>query len=280
MQPAASIVVFCHLDDTLFEPRTLAIDASTRRAFERIGHEHVPLVFCSSKTRTELELIQQELGISQPFICENGAAVFIPRGYFGFSVGPAIGVAGYDVVEFGRPYAEVVTLLHRAADRLGIQVVGFSDMSVEEVALDCDVPLLQARLAKLREYSEPFRVIDLKPDALARLRMALRVAGLECTSRGRYEHVGAFHRDLGGQFLRSLYKHARGDVLTVAFGDSRGAAPLLRHADVPLVVPSRTSDETTHLLADVPAARLSAANSIGAWAEVILEIAGSAQHEA
>ena len=111
-------------------------------------------------------------------------------------------------------------------------------MSVEDVAIDCDLPLLQARLAKLREYSEPFRVVDAKPGALPRLFKALRAAGLDCTSRGRYHYVGAIRRDLGGQFLRGLYRRAFGEVVTVAFGDHRSAAPLLRQADVPLVVQS------------------------------------------
>lgn len=277
MQPAPSILVFCDLDDTLFEPHTFSVDASTQRALDHVEREHLPLVFCSSRTRAELELIQQELGINQPFICENGAAVFVPRGYFGFKLAQAIDVAGYEVVEFGKPYADVVASLHRAADRLDIEVTGFSDMSVEDVALDCDLPLLQARLAKLREYTEPFRVVDAKPGALPRLFRALGAAGLGCTSRGRYHHVGAIRRDIGGQFLRGLYRREFGEVVTVAFGDHRGAGQLLRHADIPLVVQSGASDETTHLLADVPAARLSVADSVGAWAEVILEIAGASQ---
>jgi mannosyl-3-phosphoglycerate phosphatase len=277
MQPIPSIVVFCDLDDTLFEPRAFFVDASTHRALERIEREHLPIVFSSSKTRAELELIQQELGINQPFISESGAAVFLPRGYFAFSVTQAIDVAGYEVVEFGKPYAEVVASLRRASDRLGLKVIGFNDMSVEDVAIDCDLPLLQARLAKLREYNEPFRVVDAKPGAIPRLFKVLRAAGLDCTSRGRYQHVGAIRRDFGGQFLRGLYRRAFGEVVTVAFGDHRSAVPLLRQADVPLVVQSGACEETTHLLTDVPTARLSVVDSVGAWAEVILEIAGLAQ---
>lgn len=277
MQPVPSILVFCDLDDTLFEPHTFSVNASAHRALDRIEREHVPLVFCSSRTRAELELIQQELGIHHPFICENGAAVFLPRGYFGFSVAQAVDIAGYEVVEFGKPYAEIVTVLHRAVDRLDIEVVAFSDMSIEDVAIDCGVSLLQARLAKLREYSEPFRVVDAKPGAISRLSKALRAAGLECTSRGRYHHVGAIRRENGDQFLRGLYRRAFGKVVTVAFGDHESAVPLLRHADVPLVVQSGASDVTMHLLTSVPAARLSVADSIGAWAEAILDIASTAQ---
>jgi hypothetical protein len=68
-----------------------------------------------------------------------------------------------------------------------------------------------------------------------------------------------------------------GEIVTVAFGDHRSAGPLLRQTDVALVVRSGASDETTHLLADVPEARLSVADSVGAWAEVILDLASTAQ---
>jgi len=181
------------------------------------------------------------------------------------------------VVEFGKPHTEVVASLHRAAGRLDIEVIGFSDMSVEDVAIECDVSLLQARLAKLREYNELFRVVDAKPGVLPRLFKALRGAGLECTSRGVFHHVGAVHRDLGIQLLRRLYRQTFGDVVTVAFGDHRSAAPLLRQADIPLVVQSSTADETTRLLAAVPGAQLSVVGSLKEWAEAVLDIADIAQ---
>ncbi len=277
MQPIPSILVFCDLDDTLFEPHTFSVDASARRALDRIERERLPVVFCSSKTRAEIEVIQQELGINQPFICEDGGAAFLPHGYFGSRASPVTDVAGYEVVEFGRPRADVVAALHRAADRVGVQIVGFSDMSVEEVAVDCDLPFLQARLAKLREYSEPFRVVNATHSGVPRLFKVLRAVGLECTSRGRYYHLGSNRLGIGAQFLRGLYRRAFGEVMTVAFGDHGSAAPLLRQADIPLVVASGAFGETAHLLASVPAARLIVVDSVGTWAEGILEIADAAQ---
>ena len=140
-------------------------------------------MLCSSRTRAEIEAIQQELEIAHPFVCESGGAVFIPRGYFGFAVPGARDLAGYEAVEFGRPYAEVVQKLHRTAERLAIEIVGFSDMSVEEVARDCHLSLLQARLAKLREYGERFRILDSNELARNRLVRALKANRLRCRHR-------------------------------------------------------------------------------------------------
>jgi mannosyl-3-phosphoglycerate phosphatase len=148
-------------------------------------------VFCSTKTRAELELRQLELGISHPFIAENGAAVFVPRGYFGFAVPNATEMVGYEAVLFGRPYAEVVETLRWIAEWQGVDIIGFNDMSVDAVATDCGVSLMQARLAKLREFDEPFRLLTDDPDARHRLFKALRSARLGCTHGTRYHHAGA-----------------------------------------------------------------------------------------
>ena len=163
---------------------------SAAKALKRLEGADVPLILCSRQTRAEIERIQQELGIHHPFVCESGGAAFVPSGYFEFQVQSARDVAGYQAVEFGRPYSDVVRTLRRTADRLRIDIVVFSDMSVEDVARECDQPLLQARLAKLREYSERFLVLDSVEKTRKRLFGALKTEGLRCIPLERYDQVG------------------------------------------------------------------------------------------
>ena len=42
----------------------------------------VPVIPVSSKTRVEIEALRRTLENTHPFIVENGAAVYIPKGYF------------------------------------------------------------------------------------------------------------------------------------------------------------------------------------------------------
>lgn len=273
MRSSPAIVVFCDLDETLFEPHRFSVDTAACEAFDRLEREQVPVVFSSTRTRAELEGIHQELGISHPFICENGGASYVPSGYFGFGVAQA----GYEVTEFGKAHGDVVRLLHRTASRVNVGIVGFSDMSVADVAVDCEVPLLQARLMKLREYSEQFRIIDGQRDDVDRLLRSLKAAGLEYRSHGRYYHLGARPSAVASQFVRRLYERAFGDIRAITFGDHPGSVPLLRSADLPVVVKGGESARTTRVLADVPAARLSAIDSIAAWADAVLEIADLAR---
>jgi mannosyl-3-phosphoglycerate phosphatase len=222
-QAERSRVAFCDLDQAGAGHPGGDEAAGTRAALVRLAEGRVPIVFCSDKTRAELEVLQHELGIRHPFICEGGAAVFVPAGYFDGRVPRARPVAGYDVVEFGRSYTEVVAALHRSAARLAIAVRGFSDMSVEDVAVEGGMPLLRARLAKLREYSEPFKVLDTEEDATPRLLRALRSCGVQCTSRGPYHYAGAVRREVAVQFLYGLYRNALGDLVTVPFKDTIAA---------------------------------------------------------
>jgi mannosyl-3-phosphoglycerate phosphatase len=153
------MVVFMALDGMPGDRNSPEFAAATE-ALKLLARCGIPLVLCSSRTRAEIARIQQDLGIVQPFVSENGAALFVPEGYFAFAPQGAQRRQGFEVVEFGRPYSEAVAALRATAASLGVQVIGFSDMSIADVARECGLSLSQARLAKLREYAEPFRIPD------------------------------------------------------------------------------------------------------------------------
>lgn len=276
MQPKPPILVLCDVDDTLLDAHARSRGAAGFRALERIGQARIPVVLSSTKTRAELEIVQQDLSLVHPFLCESGAAVFIPRGYFEFEVPHARDVSEYQVVELARPYDEVVTALHRAADRLGVEVIGFRDMSIADVAHECDLSLTEARLAKLREYTEPFRVVEERSDVMLRLLDAVRTAGFGCANRGRFSYAGAVRRDIGVQYLCGLYRRAFGSLLIAALGDNESAVVLLRDADIPLIIQHDALDAAA-LLRAAPSARITAVNSVAGWADAILDIAETTQ---
>jgi mannosyl-3-phosphoglycerate phosphatase family protein len=241
MRQPIPIVVFSDVDGVLHY-RDVQSRTEAGRTLQRLRHENAALVLCSSHTRAEIEGLQQDLGIDHPFVCESGGAAFIPAGYFGVAVPDARELAGYQAVEFGRPYAEIARRLHRTAERLRIEIVGFGDMSVEDVARDCHLPLLQARLAKLREYGERFRVLDSAETTRHRLLSALKAARLRCTVGERFDQVGApVDNSVAANLLLALYGRAYGPVLTVGFGDALADGKVLQLVDRPVIVPDDDS---------------------------------------
>jgi mannosyl-3-phosphoglycerate phosphatase len=233
------LVVFSGVDSVLSQRQEADLFGKAAKVLEPLQHADVPVVLCSSKTRAEIEQIQHELGFSHPFVCERDGATFIPARYFDFDVPRAREVAGYLAVEFGLPYTNVVQALNRTARRLAIDVVGFNDMSVDEVARDCHLSLSQARLAMLRDYGEHFRVLGPTCDARPRLFKALAGLGLRCVPGTPYDHVGAPVRNgTGVKFLRSLYERAHGRLLTLGLAEAMADESILPLVDRRILIGS------------------------------------------
>jgi mannosyl-3-phosphoglycerate phosphatase family protein len=230
-------------------------------------------VLCSSKTRAEVEHLSQDLAITHPFISERGSAVFVPDAYFAFEVPGAREMSGYHTVEFGRPYSAVVETLKRTAGRLGIEVRAFSDMSVEEVARECNIPLLQARLAKLREYAELFRILDPGLAVRERLVQALHNAHFRCIAGGRYHHIGAdVDAAVGVHLLRTLYRRARGSIVTVGVEDAAADSGLLQCMEYPVIVRGNERRAQRRTRQEPRTARVTQAAGAAGWAEAVTDI--------
>jgi mannosyl-3-phosphoglycerate phosphatase len=229
------VVIFTDIDGVLSSSSIGALVSATR-TLEQLG-SRVPLVLCSGRTRPEIEQLSQDLGLAHPFICEHGAAAFIPKNYFPFEIPNATPAGAYHVVEFGRSASSIGEMLRRAATRQGIAIRTLSEMSVEEVAQVYGASLLRARLIKLRDYGELFTVDEPGGDARLRLLDALRAMHLRCVGGQPLDHVGAaVDISIGVGLLRTLYRRAYGTTITVGIADWLAEGDVLQLVECPIVL--------------------------------------------
>jgi mannosyl-3-phosphoglycerate phosphatase len=269
---AGNFVVFTDLDGTLLDHATYSHAAATE-ALDVLAERKVPVILCSSKTRAEIEELRSDLGLKHPFITENGGAVFLPRGYFPAEVPGARRLKSYEVLEFGAPYWRLVEALHRAAGQAGIRVLGFSDMSVAEVASECGLSTQAARLAKRREYDEPFRILEGSTAEQSRFFEYLHQQGFRSTRGGRFHHLsGVADKGQAVRKLKALYQEQRGKVTAIGLGDGLNDLSLLLEAEIAVIVRNPAADASSELLRKVPTARLTDAPGPQGWNEAILEI--------
>jgi mannosyl-3-phosphoglycerate phosphatase len=233
------LVTFVDID-TVPSPESLDRHAHAR-LLETLAHERIMLVFCSERTRAQMESTRQAFGVFHPFVCEGGAAAFVPERYFGSDLENSRRIGGYQAIEFGSLYEDVIETLRRVSERLNVGVMGFNDMSVEQVARECGLSLLEARLAKLREHGEWFRMLFANPVTERRLIRGLEAAGLNCRQGDPFHHVGTA-RGPGPAVavLTTLYRVAFGNVMTACAGDGPIARDLAPCVDAPL--PRRPMD--------------------------------------
>src|SRR6478672_1342445 len=148
-------VVFVDLDGTLLDTGTASWETAAT-AIQALRTYGIPLILVSSKTRAELEPLRRRLQHQDPFIAENGAAVFVPQGLFTFPLERVRTKASYDVIELGMPYHMLRDVLKQIEDAVETPLHGFGDLSVEEIMQITGLSHADAELAGMREYDEPF----------------------------------------------------------------------------------------------------------------------------
>jgi len=267
-------VIFTDLDGTLLDHATYRW-AAARTAMVALRRSAVPLVIVTSKTCAEVRPILRSLRRREPFVVENGGAIYLPEGYFPFRVPGAAGAwRGWLRVALGTSRRRLVAALGRAARRAGVRVRSFSQMSTSEVAERAGMTLPEARCARQREFDEPFVVMDGADSAWERLRNEIRRQGLQQTRGSRFFHVlGQSDKGTAVHKLLGWYRRARGaNVPAVGLGDSPNDIPMLRAVDVPILVarPGGRYDEET--LAAV--ARVRRAGGVGprGWNRAVLRL--------
>ena len=231
---APPLLVFTDLDGTLLDNDNYSF-ASALPAITILKEKNVPLIFCTSKTRAEIEEIQLQLDCIHPFISENGGALFIPKDYFSHRFDFTRENSHYLIVELGTPYPKLREVLNQMNTLFPGKLRGFGDLTTQEVADFCGFSLSQATLAKKRDYDEPFILEDESlEDALEEI--AIR-SHLQINRGGRFYHlIGNSDKGKAVLQLRDLYGQKSTNLKTVALGDSLNDLPMLKAVDYPILV--------------------------------------------
>ena len=226
------IIVFADLDGSLLN------DNYEADQIEPIIHQllslNVSIVFASSKTREEIEFYRKEMQVNDPFIIENGSAIFIPQNYFEANYEFTKRVEGYNIIELGVPYQIIREKLVAVKNQTAAKIVGFGEMTAEEIAIDSGLPMSLALLAKKREYSEPFKILNGNEKEVLE---ALEKVGLCYTRGGRYLHaLGNCDKGKATSILKNLYLRQFSRIFCVGVGDSANDLAMLRIVDKPFFV--------------------------------------------
>ncbi len=208
-------IIFSDLDGTLLDHNDYSFDPAIKM-IEKIKTLNIPLIFTTSKTKEECEILQKKMKIDEPFIVENGAAIF------GLEEPIILGVSNEKIVQF----------LEKIKEEFKIKA--FFDMSVEEVMEWTGFSKESALLAKNREFSEPFLIRDERE--LTALEELAEKEGLKILKGGRFYHLVGIEQDKGEAVKRVINKIGY-DKKSIALGDNYNDVAMLKVVDIPILIP-------------------------------------------
>jgi len=224
----AHIAIFTDLDGTLLS-ETSYEPGPALPVLKKCQESNIPVVFCSSKTAAEITYTRKTLGNTDPFIVENGGAIYIPKGNLPVTDVTVRHTENFYVIEIGDPVASLRKALKSAAKKAGAKVRGMGEMSVEEVCKLTGLGRPQAKMAMERQFDEPFILDSGNPERLER---EIRQLGYSITKGGRFFHIlGGNDKGKAAKILSSIYKTLLPDLHTIGIGDAENDIPLLRAVD-------------------------------------------------
>ena len=269
-----NILIFTDLDGSLLDHDSYGWDAA-KPALSLCKHLNIPVILVSSKTRAELNLLREEMKFTSPFVSENGGGIFFPRE--AVSKGPSGTFLADNLWKWpiGMPYEFLVKTLQEIRKKLGWQIQGFSEMTVDEISSVTGLDPERSRLAAMREFDEPFMVLEKDNVDITTLQNPAAKSGLMVTLGGRFFHLhGKNDKGAAVNRLISWYKesHQLKEVFTIALGDSPNDFSMLKQVDHPVLV--NPLHHFNGLKKMIPKLRLTKEAGPVGWNSAVLEALG------
>lgn len=231
-------IIFTDLDGTLLGSQDYSYEP-TLPLLKTLQERHIPVIPVTSKTRAEVEALCQQIGLTDPFIVENGSAVFIPDTEDRLILSKCESWENYRVLRLGCTYLEAREGLKALSEALGEPLQGFGDLSLEQLQQLTNLPREAAQQAKTREFTEPF--VTPKTIASTQIEQAVNLLGFQVTIGDRFSHLIGKGAGKGnavkrlGEAYQAVMPTAQ--LITIGLGNSPNDLEMLAAVDYPIVIP-------------------------------------------
>lgn len=229
------LIVFTDLDGTLLDHFSYSWAAAIP-ALRKLQSKKIPLIMASSKTQQEMQFYASELGVeNDPFIVENGSALYYPSGYFGPEES-GLQKTGIQCTVFGRPFDEIVEFLNGLEATYNCTISGFHNASVKEIRKETGLDEMAINRAKHRQFSVP---VFYRGNVQELLVEAVKESPFQLVYGGRFIHVlGKVDKGRALKFVmkKMTDKYPDRKLTSVALGDSLNDFPMLSSADVAVLI--------------------------------------------
>ena len=223
-------IVFTDLDGTLLNHQSYAY-AEALPAIHALRDALIPLVFATSKTWSEMRVLQREIGIIDPLIGENGSVLYLPKSQFPSGHGDWLEHDDFWHVEFARPRNFWCRLLNEFSAQHTLLSL-FSTMGIGDVRNATGLSYEAAERALDRAYTEPVIPL-LSAEKTQELESMIERHKGRIQRGGRFLTVGDdVSKGLAASYLIDLLSSGDKHIpATLALGDSGNDLALLDAVD-------------------------------------------------
>ena len=217
--------VVTDLDGTLMDENYDITPA--KKTLKLLSDLNIPVIPCTSKTASEVRFFREENGLIDPFIVENGAAVY---GSFDNNL------SEWELI-LGESYEELRIVLMKISKEVDYQLVPLNDLNQNQIFKLTGLSNKGIERALERQWSVPF--LNPPDEIIQKINLICESYNVHIFKGNRMSHLLS-SKSHKGEAVNKLKLHLKNkDVKIIALGDSQNDLPLLEYADVSIVIPGK-----------------------------------------
>jgi len=218
----SSIWVVSDVDGTLMDH---SYDLSpAKETIKKLQELSIPVILCTSKTAAEVKVIRQELNLTDPYIVENGAAIY----------GETLKKVNGQII-LGKKYKTLEEILNYISKEIDYKLIPLNNISDQEATELTGLKGNSLDLMRDRHWSMPF----LNPPCFLekKINIACKKYKVEVFKGNRMSHLLSTNSNKG-KAINALKKYSdKHNIQIIGLGDSPNDLPLLLNSDIRIVIP-------------------------------------------
>jgi mannosyl-3-phosphoglycerate phosphatase family protein len=237
---ALETLIFTDLDGSLLDHFNYRTEPADRYLL-MLETLHIPVIFCTSKTFSEVVSLREQLNNRHPFIVENGAAIYLPGDYFPRDI-PGFRPShhpGYLYLPFCQERSHWLQKLRDLSAEFSGQFISFDAMGTTRIMRETGLNEAQARLANERQFSEPVKWLGDEAQKKCFIDRMIEF-GANIEAGGRFLHlIGHCDKARALRHLRQIYQTQQtSPIHSIAIGDGPNDVRMLEAADQAILIRS------------------------------------------
>ncbi len=225
MQNNSKFWIVTDLDGTLMDENYDITPA--RDTLKLLSELAIPVIPCTSKTASEVRFFRNENGLLDPFIVENGAAIY------GFNDDNS---SEWELI-LGKSYEDLRFILNKISERINYNLTPLNDLNHNQIFELTGLSNHGIKRALKRQWSVPF--LNPPDHIFEEVKVICKLYNVHVFKGNRMSHLLS-NKSHKGEAVNKLKVYLNNkDVKIIALGDSQNDLPLLEYADISIVIPGK-----------------------------------------
>ena len=184
----------------------------------------IPVILCTSKTASEVKVIREELNLTDPYIVENGAAIY----------GESLKDVNGEII-LGEKYEILEEILNLISKEIDYKLIPLNNLNNQEATQLTGLEGNSLNLMRDRHWSMPF----LNPPSFLekKINTCCKKFKVDIFKGNRMSHLLSTNSNKGIA-INALKKYSNiQNIQIIGLGDSPNDLPLLLNSDIRIVIP-------------------------------------------